>query len=255
MTAGAACPRCRPESGPSQAPPGSVGLLEPWLWQPSTIGRRHTTGRVATTRHYLVPPFGEWIRLAVAQGAVLVLGRDESCDVRISSPSVSRRHAELRFRGDPARAYVTDLETVNGTRLNGAPVRGERTVGDQDVLRLGDVTAVYRVIRADQTRRVAEPKPSLEQLNATVPLDAGSAATLDGLTGDARFLPMDDLLGRLLVLRASGTLTVQVDGTTGVLVFKTGTVASARFAGREGDIAVKAIGALTRGQFRFAATT
>src|SRR5581483_11998931 len=100
--------------GLEQAPAGAAGLHEPWLWQPSQIGRRQpktprksgasTTTRT-TPRHFLVPPFGGWVKLEARAGAVLVIGRDESCAMQVRAKTVSRRHAQLRFEGNPLTAF------------------------------------------------------------------------------------------------------------------------------------------------------
>jgi pSer/pThr/pTyr-binding forkhead associated (FHA) protein len=196
-------------------------------------------------KHFLVPPLGEPIPIPVTADAV-VIGRDKACTIRIVSDSVSRRHAEIRFRGRPERAYIADLNTLNGTRLNGAPVRGERTLASEDVIRIGDVTAVYRVVAGD----TAEP-PDDETLNSTVPLSVTMPASLDGLTGDARLLPLDGLLGRLTIVRASGRLEVDVDGSQGFLLLEEGQIKEAQFGGKDGAVAIRAIAALRKGQFRF----
>jgi two-component system, NtrC family, response regulator AtoC len=52
----------------------------------------------------------------VRHGDVLVVGRDEGCDVRVNDPSVSRRHARLVFTDD---VFVEDLGSANGTRVQG----------------------------------------------------------------------------------------------------------------------------------------
>ena len=46
-----------------------------------------------------------------------VIGRGESCRVRIDLPDVSERHAILTVRGD--RAIIEDLHSSNGTLVNG----------------------------------------------------------------------------------------------------------------------------------------
>lgn len=63
----------------------------------------------------------------------LLVGRHDSCDVVLSDPSVSRRHARLVFRD--ARWIVVDLGSTNGTEVNGARVgRCEIRPGDRLVL-------------------------------------------------------------------------------------------------------------------------
>ena len=49
-----------------------------------------------------------------------VIGRGESCRVRIDLPDVSERHAILTVRGD--RAIIEDLHSSNGTLVNGISI-------------------------------------------------------------------------------------------------------------------------------------
>jgi hypothetical protein len=69
-----------------------------------------------------------------ATGRPLVIGRSSSCDVSIREPTVSRRHALLRFRD--GSWIVQDLGSKNGLTVNGRPV-GRCAVGPGDVLGLG----------------------------------------------------------------------------------------------------------------------
>ncbi len=66
--------------------------------------------------------------------AVLV-GRHPSCEVVLEHATVSRRHAQLRFRD--GRWILQDLGSTNGTTVNGARVtRCQLRAGDH--LRLGE---------------------------------------------------------------------------------------------------------------------
>jgi hypothetical protein len=63
----------------------------------------------------------------------LFLGRHHACDVVLSDPSVSRRHARLLFRG--GNWVLQDLQSTNGTIVNGVRVgRCELWPGDHLVL-------------------------------------------------------------------------------------------------------------------------
>ncbi len=63
----------------------------------------------------------------------LLIGRHPSCDVIVPAATVSRRHAQLTFRD--GGWILQDLDSTNGTRLNGQPVgRCRLRPGDQLVL-------------------------------------------------------------------------------------------------------------------------
>src|SRR5262245_48569668 len=52
--------------------------------------------------------------------AEIIVGRQSGCGLRIPSPLVSRKHCRLiQHEG---LLFVEDLQSANGTRLNGAPV-------------------------------------------------------------------------------------------------------------------------------------
>ena len=72
-------------------------------------------------------------RIPIGENPV-TLGRLPDCDVVLSDPNVSRRHAEFRRRGNDF--IVVDLGSTNGTRVNGAGVR-ERQLADGDEITLG----------------------------------------------------------------------------------------------------------------------
>jgi hypothetical protein len=73
----------------------------------------------------------------------VVIGRMPECDVVLSDPNVSRRHAEvLRVEGD---FVVRDLGSTNGTRLNGAPItEGYLKTGDN--ITVGSTTLVFEML-------------------------------------------------------------------------------------------------------------
>lgn len=62
------------------------------------------------------------------------IGRSTDCDLRISDRLVSRRHCELTVEGDSV--VVRDLQSRNGTLLNGQAVRHGK-VADGSVLTIG----------------------------------------------------------------------------------------------------------------------
>ena len=67
--------------------------------------------------------------------ADLLVGRHHACDIVLSDVSVSRRHARLTFRD--GNWVLRDLDSTNGTLLNGEPVIRCRLLPG-DLLTLGD---------------------------------------------------------------------------------------------------------------------
>ncbi|MBT8213548.1 MAG: DUF3662 and FHA domain-containing protein [Acidimicrobiia bacterium] len=71
-----------------------------------------------------------------------VVGRSAEADVVISNPEVSRRHALIWREG--SEVLVADLDSANGTTLNGANVEHPETVVAGDLIGLGLITVSYR---------------------------------------------------------------------------------------------------------------
>ena len=69
----------------------------------------------------------------------LVVGREQTCDVRFDDPCVSRTHAALRRRGNTV--YVEDLGSAAGTFVNGAATTAPHELRGGDVLTFASVTA------------------------------------------------------------------------------------------------------------------
>lgn len=72
---------------------------------------------------------------------VLTIGRLDTCDIALSDPGVSRKHAEVRREGD--EWVVVDLSSTNGTLVNGQPVRRHR-LASGDRVEVGETTIEFR---------------------------------------------------------------------------------------------------------------
>ena len=68
-----------------------------------------------------------------AEGATI--GRGRQADVVLNDPNVSRRHAEIRPRG--GSWVITDLESTNGSQLNGRRIDGPEVLRPGDEIELG----------------------------------------------------------------------------------------------------------------------
>jgi len=78
----------------------------------------------------------------------VTMGRDRTNTVVVPSESASRRHARIFVSG--GAHVLVDLESTNGTLLNGKPV-AEQTLRNGDVIRVG--STVLRYALAEEASR------------------------------------------------------------------------------------------------------
>jgi pSer/pThr/pTyr-binding forkhead associated (FHA) protein len=80
-----------------------------------------------------------------------VIGRGDDCDLTLPCRLVSRHHAEIRRRGDGV--YVRDLDSRNGTLLNGERIVVEVPLQYGDVVAFATESYVVRMAASDGRRR------------------------------------------------------------------------------------------------------
>ena len=71
-----------------------------------------------------------------------VIGRHPNADIYLDAPNVSRQHAMIRT--DDEGATFFDLDSANGSDVNGNPVRGPVVLQDGDIIHVADVTLQFR---------------------------------------------------------------------------------------------------------------
>jgi anti-anti-sigma factor len=107
----------------------------------------------------LVLPGGEE-KLLTEHG--LTAGRVRENDIWLDDPSVSRQHA--RFESIDGKPAVRDLNSTNGTFVNGSPVYDVRLISHGDSIQLGDVAVLFlpvaRPAAATPGPAAAPPKPA-----------------------------------------------------------------------------------------------
>ncbi|MCP3135824.1 PAS domain-containing protein [Pyxidicoccus xibeiensis] len=124
-----------------------------------------------------------------------VIGRGSDATVRIDDHGVSRKHARI-IRTDEGACHVTDLESTNGTLLNGVPVTtAELQEGDR--LQIGTVT-VFRFSK----REVLEQRE--EQLRQALSAARVGIWDWNALSGQVTWSEQVDRLLGLAVGKLSG---------------------------------------------------
>ena len=78
-------------------------------------------------------------------GAITILGRDDSADIILDDPGISRRHSELRVTTDGPHFVTTirDLGSTNGTFVNGERITSEH-LDDGDRVTVGRTSITFR---------------------------------------------------------------------------------------------------------------
>jgi len=111
---------------------------------------------------FLVVYGGERSRVIdLPEGTEVTIGRSRGATVSVpADEKLSRVHAKLRREGE--QVAVEDLESRNGTRVNGQPVVGTHRANAGDAIDAGSVTILI-ARRAPRRQAVVEPEEALEE--------------------------------------------------------------------------------------------
>jgi hypothetical protein len=118
--------------------PVSVQLMVDNNLKPGRFGITAQMRQAAAGAGTLVLPSGE--RVPLGEG-VITVGRMPECSITLNDANVSRHHAELRADGNGY--FVVDLNSTNGTLVNGARIRGEHRLADGDIVSFGSTHARF----------------------------------------------------------------------------------------------------------------
>jgi two-component system, NtrC family, response regulator AtoC len=182
--------------------------------------RRAATREAAADRLYLLLLEGNTSTLVPLprEGAV-VIGRAAGADVVVEDASVSRQHARVGVA--EGEAFIADLGSHNGVRVNGERVQGSRPLDGGDVVTLGNVTLVFhRGERPPPARRALEAEGLRARLSEELDRVRGSGLGVSvlALEVEAARVPQAELVralhGSLRLMDGVG----QVGGTLVVLM-------------------------------------
>lgn len=98
------------------------------------------------------------VRKFVLNRGVTTIGRAQDNDIVINNLALSRRHAQVEFKG--GRFEVVDLQSQNGVYVNQERVRGPRPLEDRDSITLGTYQFVFRGSEESEPEvRAVKPGP------------------------------------------------------------------------------------------------
>lgn len=128
-------------------------------------------GTVVTDRNLVIECAGR--THTFLPGTTAVIGRDDSCDVVATNPTVSRRHAEVLF--EAGSWHLKDAASNGGTYIDGQRV-SDVTLAGSMVAMLGDIEAGERVVLVTSGQRAVSPgRASVGQRNPMIPAIAAIA--------------------------------------------------------------------------------
>lgn len=105
-------------------------------------------------------------RSVAVEADEFVLGRQPNCDLVLPFPGVSREHAMIERSG--IEFVIRDLGSSFGTRVNGIPIAGLKTLSNGDEIEIGDSVTLDVEISADASPpEVSKPEPALATAAAT----------------------------------------------------------------------------------------
>jgi pSer/pThr/pTyr-binding forkhead associated (FHA) protein len=107
----------------------------------------------------------------------ITIGRGPDNTIVVNDPSISTHHAQLLLEGDTYR--LKDLDSTNGTRVNGKPVT-ETVLRFDDRIRFGAAEARYESSEASGSK----PLPKPEEIKAQF---AANSATQPHFTNASPF--------------------------------------------------------------------
>ncbi len=107
----------------------------------------------------------------------VIIGRHGQCDFQVNDRWVSRRHARITWGG--AGYLVEDLDTVNGTFINGERISRPRVLKSGDIVQLGSEVELDFHVRApalpvqrpDLPEAAPSPQPEPVPPPAATPAD------------------------------------------------------------------------------------
>lgn len=131
----------------------------------SSVPTRCVTGVIQGEQVYVVTNLtdGKTQTLLQSQG-IWTIGRDRQLSIPIADRRLSRRHAVIQYIKNEG-FYLVDLDSTNGSFINGEPVHGRMPLKDGDRVRLSNLAFSFFLCNDTQTLDEAPPD-ILAKLNA-----------------------------------------------------------------------------------------
>lgn len=77
-------------------------------------------------------------RFEISEGQTLTIGRGQDADITVDNNAISRQHSSLELKG--GTYYLTDLYSLNGTKVNGHKIDSSVPIEKTDQIEIGKFT-------------------------------------------------------------------------------------------------------------------
>lgn len=159
----------------------------------------------------------------------MTFGRDPSTEIHLPEKKVSRKHAAIRWIGNANKVELEDLNSLNGTFVNGEQIHGRVYLHHKDRIQVGSFLMEYQ--DPDSESSIFELNPQKSDIRATGPISRDSwESSLASdipikqtpqtggrlIAGRIEELSLPDLLQMLATTRKSGHLVVSTDRIEGL---------------------------------------
>ncbi len=171
---------------------------------------------------------------------MVVIGRSRDCDLVLPTPDASLQHCKVSAQDE--RFSVRDLESRNGTFVNGERIRIERVLSPGDQIEVGSATITFCEV-ASGLHRVASSDAETQFFSKPTPAEA--------LQGDLAEIPPFAVLQILEMGEKTGMLELSGDDGIGRLWFTAGRPTHAQVGKRVGFDAAVELTNTARGRFSF----
>ena len=137
-------------------------------WQNSLLSGgslRYVQGIVRGQQAYLITNLSSGKTQSLLQHQMIwTIGRDIQAALPVQDQRLSRRHAAIQYVGRRG-FYLVDLNSTNGSFINGRVIRGRYRLRDGDRVRLGGFSFDFFVCHSSQIANSVAPE-LLDKLNA-----------------------------------------------------------------------------------------
>jgi hypothetical protein len=182
-------------------------------------------------------------RIELEPNRSYILGRSAKCDLVVQDHASSRRHARLTLGGAPRAVFLEDLESRNGTYVNGDRIDGRTHLDDGSRIRIGATIYLLSLMddAGNQEDLIDSGTMAIEHLSFGNDVDEEILRVVDKkgrvgteFAGQLGAFSLIEVLQLLISTGRSGTLHVALESGHAKVEIRKGDVCTANFQELDG---------------------